>query len=150
MNTPLPSDWLSKSSYASTAWFKDHLWVNNWSTSRFFSATKSAHSACPYFEKVQLPIRVTCLLKRSLLTSNVTSPPSPTKQALPQVFTHLTAFDLAEGEEDASIDALTPSPLVWSLICVNKSVLSSGLIIYGLFISLSLQFGPWKKYYKFN
>ena len=28
--------------------------------------------------------------------------------------------------------------------------MSSGLIIYGLFISLSLQFGPWKKYYKFN
>ena len=28
--------------------------------------------------------------------------------------------------------------------------MSSGLIIYGLFISLGLQFGPWKNYYKFN
>ena len=26
--------------------------------------------------------------------------------------------------------------------------MSSGLIIYGLFISLSLHFGPWKLYYK--
>ena len=28
--------------------------------------------------------------------------------------------------------------------------MSSGLIIYGLFISLGLQFGPWKNYYKLN
>ena len=28
--------------------------------------------------------------------------------------------------------------------------MSSGLIIYGLFISLSLHFGPWKLYYKEN
>ena len=80
-------------------------------------------------EKVQLPINVTCLLNRSLLTSNVTSPPSPTKQAFPQVLTHLTECDLAEGEEDASIDALTPSPLVWSFISVYRSKLSAGFII---------------------
>ena len=86
--------------------------MNNLSISKFFSATKSAHSACPYLEKVQLPISVTCLLKRSLLTSNVTSPPSPTKQAFPHVFTHFTEFDLAEGDEDASIDEFTPSPFV--------------------------------------
>ena len=52
------------------------------STSSFLSATKSAHSACPCFENVQLPITVTCLLKRSLLTSKVTSPPSPTKHVV--------------------------------------------------------------------
>jgi Na+-driven multidrug efflux pump len=28
--------------------------------------------------------------------------------------------------------------------------MSIGLIIYGMFISLSLQFGPWKNYYKLN
>ena len=75
------------------------------------------------FENVQLPISVTCLLKRSLLTSKVTSPPSPTKHALPQVLTHLTAIERATGEDDASSEASTPRPFVRSLILINKSSL---------------------------
>ena len=72
---------------------------------------------------------MTCLLKRSLLTSNVTSPPSPTKHAFPQVLTHLTEFDLATGEDDASIEACTPRPFVKSLISFKTSSLFSGLIV---------------------
>ena len=63
---------------------------------------KSAHSDCPCFENVQLPISVICFLSKSLLTSMLTVPPSPTKQAFPHVLSYLIDCDLADGEEDAS------------------------------------------------
>ena len=64
----------------------------------------SAQAYWPCFEKVQLPIKVICLLNKSLLTSILTSPPSPTKHAFPQVRRHLILWDLASGEDDGSID----------------------------------------------
>mgnify|MGYP003300425896 CR=1 FL=1 len=56
----------------------------------------------------------------------MTSPPSPTKHALPHVYTHFIAIDRATGEDDASSEASTPRPFVRSLISINKSLLSSG------------------------
>ena len=49
------------------------------------SAMKRAHSAWITLEKVQEPISVSCFLIMSRLTSMVTLPRSPTKQAVPQV-----------------------------------------------------------------
>ena len=59
----------------------------------------------------------------------MTSPPSPTKHAFPQVFTHFTAIDRATGEDDASSEASTPRPFVRSFISINKSLLSFGFKI---------------------
>src|SRR5262249_39192981 len=65
--------------------------VKSRSTPTFRSAMNSAHSAWPCFENVHDPTSVTCRRRRSGLTSSVTWPRSPTKQAVPHERTERTA-----------------------------------------------------------
>ena len=67
------------------------------SRSILLSATKRAHSSCPIALKVHEPISVSCFLSMSRLTSMVTSPPSPTKHTVPQVFAERIAASRAAG-----------------------------------------------------
>jgi hypothetical protein len=95
--------------------------VKSFSTSTFRSATNSAHSAWPCFENVQDPTSVTCRRRRSGLTSSVTWPRSPTKQAVPQERTARTAAARASGAEEASRVLCAPSPCVKSRMAATMS-----------------------------
>src|SRR5262245_66029155 len=81
----------------------------------------SAHSAWPCFENVHDPTSVTCRRRRSGLTSSVTWPRSPTKQAVPHERTERTAAARASGAEEASSVLCAPSPCVSSRIAPTMS-----------------------------
>src|SRR5215468_760426 len=81
----------------------------------------SAHSAWPCFENVHDPTSVTCRRRRSWLTSSVTWPRSPTKQAVPHARTERTAATRASGAEEASSVLCAPSPWVSSAIAATMS-----------------------------
>ena len=64
---------------------------------------------------------VTCRRRRSGLTSSVTWPRSPTKQAVPHDRTERTAAARASGAEEASSVLWAPSPWVRSRIAATMS-----------------------------
>src|SRR5262249_50779928 len=119
--TALPVVCVSKSLYAASACWSLHRCVKSFSTSTFWSAMNSAHSAWPCFENVQDPTSVTCRRSRSGLTSSVTWPRSPTKHAVPHERTARTAAARASGAEEASSVLCAPSPWVRSRIAATTS-----------------------------
>src|SRR6266850_2040685 len=120
-NTPLPVVWVSKLRYASAHCSSFQRCEKMRSRGILWSAMKRAHSSMPIALKVQEPISVTCRRSRSGLTSRVTSPPSPTKQAVPQVFTQRTAAWRADAALLHSSERSTPAPFVFSRMFFKTS-----------------------------
>src|SRR5262245_37942565 len=120
-NTPLPVLCVSNTRYASSACSSFQRCEKMRSRSMWLSSMKRAQSAMPIALKVQEPISVTCRRSRSGLTLSLTSPPSPTKQAVPQVVTLRTAASRAAGALLHSRVKSAPSPFVFSRMLFSTS-----------------------------